>query len=337
MGWHSSIVKINNKNSSPDKRWDVIYDSIMEIFNTNSLPEGLTSKEIEELLKNSIYDIANQKTKFSNIDNQNGAKQLTKLLKPGKTSTLYIDKHKIELLNKQYGGTKDGYFIKIELNYLDESNKHPTIRLFSEEDYEAILEIIASFNTDNAYKILIQQILEKIELASFCKGGDRKARWDLDQIHSEYGNYEECHKVAAKLVYFLIDIIEFDLTKKNLLKNKTMQIENAKKACASLFTNNELNFINKVLPKGVCPMCLEKIYIVDFFRNGRNDEKSLVFGHYEYRADRNNNAHSGKNAFWLHRTCNMIQGEDTIAERLPKLQKIAQKHNNAKINWDNRG
>jgi coenzyme F420-reducing hydrogenase delta subunit len=48
-------------------------------------------------------------------------------------------------------------------------------------------------------------------------------------------------------------------------------------------------------------------------------------------------AHQGKNAFWLHRTCNYIQGEYTIEDRVKTLKEIVEKHSLVDINWEDRG
>lgn len=50
-----------------------------------------------------------------------------------------------------------------------------------------------------------------------------------------------------------------------------------------LFGQKEKDFVIKIFPKSVCPMRLKRIELVDFFRNGRNYPKSIVFGHYEFR------------------------------------------------------
>lgn len=82
------------------------------------------------------------------------------------------------------------------------------------EDYEAILEILKNYKSDSSYYKIIRDILEKIELAVFCKGRDRRARWKLDVVRSEYGDKNEYHKVAAKLTYLLLDVLEDDLKEK---------------------------------------------------------------------------------------------------------------------------
>lgn len=329
--------------NTPNKDWDNIVENVLKIFDKNlkNLPQthlDKTKKDIKKEILELAKDILKNKSKLKKLDCDTTTETLIKLLRPGQTTTLLIESYEqIEKLKEGYNGKKEGPYIIIRLDYVNEKGKHPSFRLFCLKDYNFILEILNYFKSDSSYHKITSEILEKIELAAFCKGGDRRARWRLDKVHSEYGDFNECHKVAAKLIYFFLDVLSQDLENKNLYSNKKESIKKAKEKCLLLFNEKEKSFIEKEYNSANCPMCLNKIKLIDFFRNGRNDPYSITFGHYEFRGDKTKNVHIGKNAFWLHRTCNSIQGEFTIKERIEKLKKIIEKHNLEKINWDNRG
>ncbi len=342
MSWYSGIPKIGNKDTEPDSSWDNIFNSVLAIFSkdyTNLPPDlrGKTKKEINRKVQYLITDIKNNKKELEGIDCDSNADILIKLLRPGRTTTILVDKKEVEYLKNKYNGEKVGPYVSIKLKYVDEQGRNPSFRLFPIEDYEYLLDIIKNFKSDSSYYELVSEILVKIELAAFCKGGDRRARWMLDVVHSEHGDKEECHKVAAKLTYFFLDILIRDLENKGILDNKTNKIKKTKEACRLLFDNKEVEFVEKIYPKAICPLCLGNINIIDFFRNGRNDPFSIVFGHYEFRGDKTKSVHLGKNAFWIHRTCNYIQGEYPIKERIDFLKNVLDNHKKYSIDWDKRG
>ncbi len=342
MSWFSAIPKIGNKDTAPNYDWDNIFNSVLGIFEKDlvilpSYMETKKKKEIKEEVLNFVKDISSNRTNLENVDSAVCVGELIKLLRPGRTSTLLVERSQMNLLKSKYNGEEQLPYIKIELNYVDEQGRHPSFRLFSIQDYNSILEIIKSYKSDSSYYVIVHDILEKIELAAFCKGGDRRARWKLDEVHSEYGNILECHKVAAKLTYLFLDILINDFKSKNLYDLKKDKIQKAKNYCFKLFNDDERYFLNHIFSEGKCPMCINKIEVIDFFRNGRNDSYSVVFGHYEFRGDKTKNVHLGKNAFWIHRTCNYIQAEYTIKERIPFLKEIIKNQETYNINWDKRG
>jgi hypothetical protein len=341
MPWISSFPKIANKDTEPDLRWTNIVEKISNIFDDNIIvpPEysKYTFRQLTKIISEYFEDYEVNFNKIKLLDFSKTAENLLKLLRPGRTSTVLMEGHLIDELKRNYNGVKDGLFVKFILNYINENGSPDQFRVFPKEYYKEMLSIIESFSSGSVYKYLISEIMDKVELASFCKGGDRRARWMLDPIHPEYGNSEECHRVAAKLSYFLIDFIDDDLLRKNKVEKYQNKIHEAKEECFKLFNEVEKKFIEEILPKAVCPMCLSKIHLNDFFRNGRNDELSVVFGHYSFRGNRDQTAHQGKNAFWLHRTCNYIQGEYTIEERVKTLKEIVSKHNSLIIDWEKRG
>lgn len=341
MAWQSAIPKIGNKDTAPDERWDKLYELTLNIFESKgmNLPEellGSTKKTIVGTVTALLDNPLKNQSSISQIDSAYSCELLVKNLRPGRTTTLLVDREELNDLLVKYNGSKLGPFGNIVLNYVDEQGRNPSFRLFATDDYLSILKIIDKYRSDSVYYYLMKNILEKIELAAFCKGGDRLARWKLDKVHSEYGEKEGCHQVAAKLLYYVLIILEKELQDKNLLAEHRGRINAVKKAVTSILPKAELNFLGK-FPGELCPMCLERIKIIDFFRNGRADTFSMVFGHYEYRGDKTKNVHVSKNAFWLHRTCNYIQGEYTIKDRIKSLENIVLKQNYYKIKWDDRG
>ena len=198
------------------------------------------------------------------------------------------------------------------------------------------LELLRSKESEHAYRVLLENLMEKIELTAFCKGGDRRARWTLDSIHPEYAEKEGCYGVAAKLTYFILDILENDLNGKGL-NEYTDAVNQAKEICMEEFNEQEVDFFTNIYPPRTCPLCLREIDLIDFFRNGRNDSNSITFGRYEYRGARSGEVHIGKNTFWIHRDCNYIQGVYTIGDILPFLREIIRRQEDFNIDWEERG
>jgi len=304
--------------------------AIFQNATQNKNEKSNVKKLVEEVYKN--------KKLLLNINSKAVFNELLGILRPGRTTTLLLEsQEEIQNLKSTYNGTKDGphTFIKLKVSSLD-SKKYPELNLLWKKDYDTAIEIIVLMTSTSVYYEIMKNLLEKIELAAFCKGGDRRARWKLDPIHPEYAKEANCYGVAAKLVYFILDILEADLSNKKI-SQYTNQIKKCKNLCMEEFNELEIKFVSKTLPKCVCPLCLSEINLVDFFRNGRNDPNSIVFGHYEFRGARTGEAHIGKNAFWIHRDCNSIQGIYKIEEIVSYLQEILNKHQQLKINWDSRG
>ena len=305
----------------------------MNIF-TKRIAERGERGRIKEL----IEAVNDNKDHLLSLDSGTLLDELLVILRPGRTTTLLLDDiAKITDLNQKYDGVKKGAHIYIQLKELSpDSNKYPELKILWKKDYETAIEIIKSLRSSSHYYVIMKNLLTKVELTAFCKGGDRRARWKLDSIHPEYAKEKGCYGVAAKLMYFILDIIEDDLRSKNITQYNT-ELEKCKEICKSEFSEREIAFISQLLPKSVCPMCLEKLELVDFFRNGRNDPKAIVFGHYEYRGARTGDVHIGKNAFWIHRTCNSIQGIYTIEEIINLLNTMVDKHKELTIDWEKRG
>jgi len=233
----------------------------------------------------------------------------------------------IYTINQEYGGERIGPYLVIKLS--------STIRFMLRDNYRAALEILGTKESEHAYRVLINDLVGKVELTALCRGGDRLARWTLDTINPEYGE-EECYNVASKLLFYILSILEADLTRKGL-DEYLETINNAKNICMERFNEQEVNFLTNIIPPRTCPLCLREIELIDFFRNGRTDSNSIVFGHYEYRGARSGEVHIGKNAFWVHRDCNSIQGVYTIEDVLPVLREIIRRQEEFNIDWEDRG
>lgn len=333
MAWFSGIPRINNKVEEPDKWWDELTQQVLNLFQKNK-----SQKNIKKEVSSFMSSVNENKINLINLDSGDLARALISFLKPGRTTTLLIEnKTKIEKLKEEYSGKNDGAYIHLKLKKLGpDTNKYPEMRLLWAQDYISALKILDSLKSEAAYFELIKNILEKIELAAFCKGGDRRARWTLDTLNPEYATKEGCHGVAARLTYFLLDILEENLKKKQIIFDP-QEILIAKKICFKKLNDNEIIFVAKKYPLSACPMCLNKIELTDFFRNGRNDPHAIVFGHYEFRGSRTGEVHIGKNAFWIHRRCNSIQGDYTIEEMIPFLEEILRNQKIFRIDWEKRG
>ncbi|MHA1250065.1 MAG: hypothetical protein ACTSRP_08765 [Candidatus Helarchaeota archaeon] len=318
----------------PNERWDRIFNEVLSIFERGGNARRGERKQIRTLLE-SVYENMDL---LKDLDNRIITEELITILRPGITTTLLLnDKRNIESIKNEYNGELDGPYIVVNLKKKGpDTKKNPKIRFLWNQNYLTALELLRLKKSEYAYRALIESLIEKIELTAFCKGGDRRARWTLDPIHPEYAEEEGCYGVAAKLTYFILEILEEDLNKKGL-NEYSKAINKAKKVCMKEFTEKEIEFLTNIYPPRTCPLCLKEIELVDFFRNGRNDPHSIVFGHYEFRGARSGDVHVGKNAFWIHRECNSIQGIHTIEEIIPILEDIINKHKEYNINWKNRG
>ncbi len=336
MGWHT-FGGIYNKDTEPDSRWDNLFENTLEVFEGKGA-SNINRDERAEIMQMLNTSLSANKERLHSKDYKFVINYLIKILHPGQTSSILIDSiEELNKIKKDYNGTTEGLFTFVNLKYQDGSGKSSEFRLFYSKDYNAAIELLDSFCSDDAYHIKLEDVLGKIELAAFCKGGDRRARWKLDKLHSEYGDFDECHKVGAKLTYLLLDILEDDLKEKGKLMAYADKIEKIKKNCSALMGKKISHFLEKELPRSTCPFCLRKIRLIDFFRNGRNDPFSISFGHYEFRGKRQLSTHTARNAFWIHRTCNYAQGEFEIKERIPFLKEVVNSQEKAKIDWDSRG
>ncbi len=334
--WFSAIPKIHNKitQNTPNERWDRIFNAVLAIFEKGGNARRGERKEMRELL-DSVFE---NRILLGELDNKVITEELIKILRPGISTTLLLDnENDIEAIQREYDGTIQGPYVVINLrNVGPDTKKNPQIRFFWKGNYQAALELLNSKESENAYRVLIDSLIEKVELTAFCKGGDRRARWTLDSIHPEYAEEEGCYGVAAKLIYFILDILGEDLNRKGLTEYEET-VNHAKEICMEEFNEQEIYFLTSIYPPRTCPLCLREIRLIDFFRNGRNDSNSIVFGHYEFRGARSGDVHIGKNSFWIHRACNSIQGIYTIEEIINRLNIIVEKHKTVSINWEKRG
>ncbi|KKK73286.1 hypothetical protein LCGC14_2895350, partial [marine sediment metagenome] len=330
ISWFSAIPRIHN-DVAPNERWDRILNAVLVIFEKGGNARRGERREMKELLE-SVFE---NRTLIAELDNKIITEELIKILRPGITTTLLLDdENEIEEIQQEYDGTIQGPYVVISLrNVGPDTKKNPRIRLLWDGNYQAALELLNSKESENAYRALIDSLMVKVELTAFCKGGDRRARWTLDSIHPEYAEEEGCYGVAAKLTFFILDILGEDLNRKNLTEYEET-VNHAKEMCMEEFNEQEINFLINTYPPRTCPLCLREINLIDFFRNGRNDPNSIVFGHYEFRGARSGDVHNGKNSFWIHRECNSVQGIHTVEEIIPILENIVRKQREYEINWE---
>ena len=72
-----------------------------------------------------------------------------------------------------------------------------------------------------------------------------------------------------------------------------------------------------------CRICGEPITAKDFeTTHGSSDSNSVQLGHIVPPAGKNETAHRAGNVQWIHRDCNIIQGDKNERETLEKLEKI---------------
>jgi len=108
-GMFSAIPKIKNKDTEPDESWDKILTSVLDMFDAdrNPLPnglKGLTKKDMKYKIVFLLKDIEKNKEDIKEIDCFSTAKLLIKLLKPGRTAILLVNKNEINYLKEKYGG-----------------------------------------------------------------------------------------------------------------------------------------------------------------------------------------------------------------------------------------
>lgn len=325
ISWFSSIPRNSNKDTSPDSNWESIFNDLAKIFEMKNAKRGEKAKIlglIESLKKN--------KKILINIDSKAMGQVCLEILKPGLTNTFLVDtKKKFDDIFKDNNG-----IIKKNKEYIEVDGKE--IRILLKEKYKYALDKLNSLTNPSTYDLFIRNFIFKIETTAFCKGGSRRARWKLNSINSEYGDKTDCHDVAAKLTYQFLEILEGDLENKEVTFDSA-KLKSAKLKCLAELSEKEKNFIINVLPKGVCPLCLRKINLIDFQRNARSDPHSLVIGHYKDQSSRTSEAHKSKNTFWMHRTCNNVQGISTIEEIIPMLKSIVEEQERKKIDWNERG
>ncbi len=170
----------------------------------------------------------------------------------------------------------------------------------------------------------MNDIIDKIELASFVTKGDRRGRWTLDITDPEYCTEKEAIDVAKKLLWLALLSNNAPGIPQNL---SPLLLCDATQGC-KLFIGHDgpCNTVNAPAPTPTrCPMCHRIINYEDFDRDGRKDPLSIQIGH-RTPLSRQVRQHNARNISWTHRQCNFIQGDQTLDEALRNLADILEAH-----------
>jgi hypothetical protein len=166
------------------------------------------------------------------------------------------------------------------------------------EEWEKILKELRGF--------LPSKYIDKIEVASFSIRGKRIARWQLEKDHAEYSTRQNALGAAKKLIWLLL---------------KSEKAPPPAESLTSLL-NKGRNFQDEV---NRCPVCRGTINYGDFKLSGRIEPTSIQMGHL-VPLSRGKEGHNSKNVVWVHRRCNYIQDEQTMAETIDTLRQILERH-----------
>ena len=166
------------------------------------------------------------------------------------------------------------------------------------QEWEKILEQLKS--------ILPAKYVDKIEVASFSIRGKRIARWQLEENHAEYSTKQNALGAAKRLTWLLL---------------KSKNAPSISNVLNSLL-NKDRKFSEEIT---YCPICKEIINYEDFRRSGRTDPASIQMGHL-IPLSREKEGHNIQNVVWVHRRCNYIQDEQTVAETIDTLCAILERH-----------
>lgn len=126
---------------------------------------------------------------------------------------------------------------------------------------------------------------------------------------------QDCFEIHKQLTAQALAIPSV-LEKVDLLNNDNLAIIEHLNPLIQGYKNNS----NKALS---CRVCGEPIKEEDFnTAHGCHNSNSAQLGHIEPPPDKDSTAHRSRNVQWIHRDCNIIQGEKTEQETLEKLEKI---------------
>ncbi|URM53028.1 hypothetical protein [Mycoplasma sp. SG1] len=305
--WCCNICGIYNKDEQPSDTWFNVWNKTTEIFKNSGVKNN-----------NNLNDFLSD---YKLIANQNILKKIRNLCNPGKTATIILSNLDYIKLQEIYKDSlvwdENKLTYRITLFYKDKNIKNLVFKCININTLNSALNYFKNNENNNTLNFIVKDVIKKIEKNSFCKGGDRRVRWKLDKIHSEYGEYEQCNKIALLLLkLFLLSFKETNIWNKHKEKiNEVIKIIYQK-------LEND-NYVSDP----ICPLCLERYSYWDFIRNARSDPLSLVLGHDKPRKNRTDNNHKVDNVFWIHRKCNFIQGDNTITNTLFEIKNILKKHN----------
>lgn len=160
---------------------------------------------------------------------------------------------------------------------------------------------------------LILKLLSKIELASFTQKGSRIPRWRLNPNDPEYCTETEALESGKKLLWLALLSRNAPQISNNL---KPLLMCNQRPNCVLYIAHDsgciDAEFQGMYQPT-LCWICGDIIDIEDFRRDARVDAQGIQMGH-RTPLSRGNRQHNAKNVFWVHRSCNTMQGERTLDE-----------------------
>jgi len=183
------------------------------------------------------------------------------------------------------------------------------------KQWETILELLTQYVKGN--------LIDKIEVASFAIRGKRKARWLVDEKHSEFASVENSIGAAKKLTGLLLNCENGPGITNDLYK----LLKCSRTASCVLLEGHAGDCENKTKPqeKTTCPMCKEVIKLSDFDLDATTDLLAIQMGHL-VPLSRKINGHHAQNVVWVHRRCNYIQDEQTVTETIETLRQILERH-----------
>ncbi len=171
---------------------------------------------------------------------------------------------------------------------------------------------------------LPREIIEKIELISFLQKGSRIARWKLGRSDPDYCTVSDAIRVAKKLAWLALTSKEppdVPIALRPVLRCENTatctQLEGHDGAC-----NNTGSW---TFDKTRCDLCGRRIEFEDFDRDGRRDPESVTVAH-RSPLSRAIRQHNSRNVSWAHRSCNQMQGEQSVDEALEKMRSILMVH-----------
>jgi len=132
-----------------------------------------------------------------------------------------------------------------------------------------------------------------------------KSKKNLGIPKKEYSSEEECFKVARKLTRLIYEMQNSPDCPKKIKKYLDKKPDKKKNPCG-------------------CPLCLEKLDILDFDKNVWG-KAEIELWHIDPLKDSEIN-HNEDNLGWGHRTCNIAQQERNTDDTIKWMDKIVKKH-----------
>ncbi len=318
--WLDSITKIHNKDIKPETDWITLYKKVLNIF---TLEKNKPNKiEIEEFINKCDINYENSKKNIETI---------MKVTNPGRRQSISLSDNEYNKIKNNYEVfNENNYSYEIELKYKDKSKKtldkqRVTFKIVKKSFLNKIWNYIENTNSINIMNYLIKDLMKKIEKAAFCKGGDRRVRWELDEIHSEFGSKKDCIQIAFSLTKNYLYAIVNSKSLGPKIKKKIKKIKNIINYIKCFENKNNYKSMTE---ENICAFCYEKYTFINFVYNARSNDLSISMGHDKPRYSRWENNHTANNVFWIHRRCNNVQSNYTIQDSLEFVNKILKKRIN---------